>query len=1038
MQTMRRNVLMLSFVLLSTASAGAQTLRTHTGMLVNCANDTINDPTCVADPSLSAPTPFRCTWKSSEKHVVDNSIGGNVTTLPACATLVIEPGTTVMMASIQSLRINGPLVIDAADNPVLFTFTQNGSDPVNNPTAGSWGQLRIENDQGATLKGTLGPSDSLKGLIINGGGFGAPAFQLLGPLYANNVFGDEITITLAGVTVKNSFGDAIHFGTSGGATRPLRAKLVDPVVDNVTNDDGIDVRGGSIVEIVNPRVTNVNDNGIQCGSPCSIVGTPGVSEIRTTTLGHGLVIASSANVSDLMISDTNNNGVLLTGDNPGATITLKGVTISETGIDGIALVYAANNDYSNVHLTLDDVTISKCNTGLSINGFVPASGFVLTSTNLSINGAGNHAINVSVDSLTATKAKFTFDKLTITSPIQGGVVFGGRGGRDFSLTIRDSVITNTCATGPGCGGGPGISVINGSLILERSTLGEIGGSGVYVHVEDGVNRDSRIENTLVYALKFGDTTAIRLNSANVRALVRFNTLDGTTVSGNCGSNPSATCGNGLTANTSSVSQFVGNIVTNFRGTGIGHSHNQTLVKNDAFGNKTAQGADCNYNFEGTCAATGPTGNANLDPNYTSIAKQNFHLNTGSPSTLLDAIDPKDTAVFPLDDAPTVDHDGLKRIGWLDRGAFEGPLVIAATITPNTGKVGETLTNVGLMVYNADASTVFGMSFPGAGTDATIGVSFVSIDYATHMMKADVTIGGTSKPGKRDVTGDNGVTSLTRSNVFTVLSAPLLDSPALAPSVGAPGQTLQITISGSGFYDDPSGTRLTVTLGAPADNVQVSVDSVSVDGTTIIATVTIPAAIQVGSKLTLSVTNSDGEGDQAGNAFTIVSVAPIDTTTPDAGDTAEPDLDDDGTLPDVDLDATEPDAVTPTDLVGSDLATDEDTLTSDAGDDSQAPGDGTSDDGGVSLDGTSDDGGIGPDGTSDDGGTTFDVSTDLAQPDGGDEDQSIIKLDSGANGTGSGSGKKGGGCQQSGGDAAPSLLIVLLLTVGFIRRRRALG
>ena len=54
-----------------------------------------------------------------------------------------------------------------------------------------------------------------------------------------------------------------------------------------------------------------------------------------------------------------------------------------------------------------------------------------------------------------------------------------------------------------------------------------------------------------------------------------------------------------------------------------------------------------------------------------------------------------------------------------------------------------------------------------------------------------------------------------------------------------------------------------------------------------------------------------------------------------------------------------------------------------------------------------------------GGATRDESVRSGLAVVGDEDQSIIKLDSGANGTGSGSGKKGGGCQQSGGDAAPS-------------------
>lgn len=309
MQTTRRALFVAIWILLTALPLEAQTLRLHAGMLVNCANDTIVDATCVADNSPNAPTPYRCTWKASDKHVVNNLAGGSITTVPACATLVIEAGTTVMMYTGQSLRINGPIVIDAATNPVLFTHTANGTDPVSGPTAGSWGQLRIENDQGATLKGTLGPKNSLAGLIVDGGGLGVPAFQVLGPIYGDNVFGNEVTVTFSNVTVRNSFADAIHFGASANATRVLRAKLIDPVVENVTNDDGIDIRGGSIVEIVNPKVSNVNDNGIQCTSPCTIVGTPGVSQIDTTTFGHGLMLASSANVSDLAIIDANGNGV---------------------------------------------------------------------------------------------------------------------------------------------------------------------------------------------------------------------------------------------------------------------------------------------------------------------------------------------------------------------------------------------------------------------------------------------------------------------------------------------------------------------------------------------------------------------------------------------------------------------------------------------------------------------------------------------------------------------------------------------------------
>ena len=183
------------------------------------------------------------------------------------------------------------------------------------------------------------------------------------------------------------------------------------------------------------------------------------------------------------------------------------------------------------------------------------------------------------------------------------------------------------------------------------------------------------------------------------------------------------------------------------------------------------------------------------------------------------------------------------------------------VTPQQGQSGQTLT---VTVWGTYLSGATALSF---GADVTVASFNVN---NSSQITASISIGGSAASGPRDVTVTTPGGTATLASGFTVAGLPAVGS--VSPGQAAQGETLSVTITGSGF------------LGATAVSFGegVAVDSFAVDSATqITAGITVAASAAAGVR-DVNVTTPAGSGSLTGG-FNVVEASSADgEVTPASG------------------------------------------------------------------------------------------------------------------------------------------------------------
>ena len=209
---------------------------------------------------------------------------------------------------------------------------------------------------------------------------------------------------------------------------------------------------------------------------------------------------------------------------------------------------------------------------------------------------------------------------------------------------------------------------------------------------------------------------------------------------------------------------------------------------------------------------------------------------------------------------TVTVNGINSFSrWTAASPLPAPIV--TSISPASATIGSTL-NLTIMGNNFGLGAT-SVSFSGGG----ITVNSETVNSSTQLT-ANITITPAASPTYRDILVTNSYGTGTYSNGFQVKNpAPTLTT--IAPTSGAQGQTLGVTLQGSGFITGLT----TASFGA---GVTVSSFSVTNDHTSTAQIVIAPGAA-VGTR-NVSVTNSSPGGGTAtlSTAFTVISPNPVPT------------------------------------------------------------------------------------------------------------------------------------------------------------------
>jgi len=216
------------------------------------------------------------TWDAAgSPYLIDGDI-----TVPAGATLTIDPGVEVLFQSWYSLTVNGTLIADGTESaPIVFGG--------GHPTAG-WLGVRF-----------VGASDSSSltyAIVENGRATGADPFNKGGGIYI-----DGSSPTISHSTIRNnlakSSGGGIYF-TNSNATL-----IANTIINNQAGQGGTSNGGGLSIWYSNPTLT---DNVIS-GNSVYISGG------YTTPSGYGgglFLRSSNATLTGNLISDNHVNAAL--------------------------------------------------------------------------------------------------------------------------------------------------------------------------------------------------------------------------------------------------------------------------------------------------------------------------------------------------------------------------------------------------------------------------------------------------------------------------------------------------------------------------------------------------------------------------------------------------------------------------------------------------------------------------------------------------------------------------------------------------------
>ncbi len=234
----------------------------------------------LAAPNVSATTVpggnISGTWDASgSPYLIDGDI-----TIPAGATLTIEPGVDVLFQSWYSLTVNGTLIADGTESaPILFGG--------GHPTAGWLGVRFINAPDGSSLTYAI---------IENGRATGADPLNKGGGIYI-----DGSNPTISHSTIRNNFakysGGGIYLNNSNAIL------TANTIINNQAGQGGTSNGGGLAIWYSDPTLT---DNVISGNSV-------GISGSYTTPSGYGgglFLRSSNATLTGNLISDNHVNAAL--------------------------------------------------------------------------------------------------------------------------------------------------------------------------------------------------------------------------------------------------------------------------------------------------------------------------------------------------------------------------------------------------------------------------------------------------------------------------------------------------------------------------------------------------------------------------------------------------------------------------------------------------------------------------------------------------------------------------------------------------------
>jgi len=237
-------------------------------------------------PALAAPLSAATTvaggnvsgiWDAAgSPYLIDGDI-----TVPAGATLTIEPGVEVLFQRWYSSTVNGTLIADGTENtPILFGG--------GHPTAG-WLGIRFVD--------TLDDSSLTYAIVENGRATGANPLNKGGGIYIDNA-----SPVISHSTIRNN-----QAKSSGGGiylTASNASLIANTIVNNTAGQNGASASGGGLAILYSNPV--VSDNIIS-GNSVSIAG----SYSTPSGYGGGLFVRSSnATFTGNLISDNHVNAQL--------------------------------------------------------------------------------------------------------------------------------------------------------------------------------------------------------------------------------------------------------------------------------------------------------------------------------------------------------------------------------------------------------------------------------------------------------------------------------------------------------------------------------------------------------------------------------------------------------------------------------------------------------------------------------------------------------------------------------------------------------
>lgn len=235
------------------------------------------------------------------------------------------------------------------------------------------------------------------------------------------------------------------------------------------------------------------------------------------------------------------------------------------------------------------------------------------------------------------------------------------------------------------------------------------------------------------------------------------------------------------------------------------------------------------------------------------------------------VDAADQSVLPfrIEDVTAVDASGGSLV--LDPlpldvtvNGVDNPVPAIAGVAPAQAEQGETL----------DVA-VDGTGFFEGVTDVAVGGTGVTVDAVRidtpRRLTATLSVAPAAAPGARDLVVTNGLPGGGASDpaAFTVVDVPDRPVPTLgdlAPAEGVQGDTVAVTLTGTGFVVGAS----TVAVSGSG----VAVDSVAVaSATKMIAVLRIAPAAPVGERTVRVVTRAPGGGTSGGLPFTVRDATP---------------------------------------------------------------------------------------------------------------------------------------------------------------------